>query len=359
MAVLSPEVQAAFERAEAEADGDTVQLPTPAPAETKHAKNLLSLFDAPAPEKEAAPAAAAGKPAPPLAAALTAELGAARAAAKAPPPIVRFPEARAPQPARAPRAGVALAALSLALLFSTAAAFACSARASRSARALCGEPLAVLPRGARRVRRRAHATFDAATVRDEANDTLACGAPPADERRRLEAALLHQNPGLEPADLAAVAAAALVAGAGGLFEDAAPDAAPDVAAAGGDALFGAFAAQYAEASRGQVLHVRRHVLDRLDGTRLLAANPELSLVDAVTLTEGASYAHAYKRPDFKPLVTKDGAFVLGVRDHLTRGADEFLHQDAAIDLKDLAAVKERARLSKISNKLKPKFRRRL
>ena len=67
MAVLSPEVQAAFERAEAEADGDTVQLPTPAPAETKHAKNLLSLFDAPAPEKEAAPAAAAGKPAPPLA----------------------------------------------------------------------------------------------------------------------------------------------------------------------------------------------------------------------------------------------------------------------------------------------------
>ncbi|EGB07347.1 hypothetical protein AURANDRAFT_71853 [Aureococcus anophagefferens] len=176
---------------------------------------------------------------------------------------------------------------------------------------------------------------------------------------RAEAALLHQNPGLEPADLAAVAAAALGAGAGGLFEDAAPDAAPDVAAAGGDALFGAFAAQYAEASRGQVLHVRRHVLDRLDGTRLLVTNPELSLVDAVTLTEGASYAHAYKRPDFKPLVTKDGAFVLGVRDHLTRGADEFLHQDAAIDLKDLAAVKERARLSKISNKLKPKFRRRL
>ena len=108
-----------------------------------------------------------------------------------------------------------------------------------------------------------------------------------------------------------------------------------------------------------MLHVRRHVLDRLDGTRLLVTNPELSLVDAVTLTEGASYAHAYKRPDFKPLVTKDGAFVLGVRDHLTRGADEFLHQDAAIDLKDLAAVKERARLSKISNKLKPKFRRRL
>ncbi|KAH8064860.1 hypothetical protein JL722_1747 [Aureococcus anophagefferens] len=316
MAVLSPEVQAAFERAEAEADGDTVQLPTPAPAETKHAKNLLSLFERRR-RKEAAPAAAAGKPAPPLAAALTAELGAARAAAKAPPPIVRFPEARAPQPARA------------------------------------GGPLAVLPgaRGVGGAPRRS-----AAAVRGEANDTLACGAPPADERRRLEAALLHQNPGLEPADLAAVAAAALRRR--GLFEDG-PRAAPDVAAAGGDALFGAFAAQYAEASRGQVLHVRRHVLDRLDGTRLLAANPELDLVDAVTLTEGASYAHAYKRPDFKPLVTKDGAFVLGVRDHLTRGADEFLHQDAAIDLKDLAAVKERARLSKISNKLKPKFRRRL
>ncbi|KAH8051084.1 hypothetical protein JL720_15241 [Aureococcus anophagefferens] len=214
--------------------------------------------------------------------------------------------------------------------FSTAAAFACSARASRSARA--GEPLAVLPG---RGRRRRDADARRAAVRDEANDTLACGAPPADERRRLEAALLHQNPGLEPADLAAVAALApaLAPAARGRWRRRGAG----VAAAGGDALFGAFAAQYAEASRGQVLHVRRHVLDRLDGTRLLVTNPELSLVDAVTLTEGASYAHAYKRPDFKPLVTKDGAFVLGVRDHLTRGADEFLHQDAAIDLKDLAA----------------------
>ncbi|KAK7231306.1 hypothetical protein SO694_00073123 [Aureococcus anophagefferens] len=287
MAVLSPEVQAAFERAEAEADGDTVQLPTPAPAETKHAKNLLSLFDAPAPEKEAR--RRRGRQArPPLAAALTAELGAARAAAKAPPPIVRFPEARAPQP-RARAAGVAGAEPRAP--FSTAAAFATRASSRRTSR----------------------------------------------PSRRWRSG----------------------AGAGGLFEDAGAGRAPDVAAAGGDALFGAFAAQYAEASRDQVLHVRRHVLDRLDGTRLLVTNPELSLVDAVTLTEGASYAHAYKRPDFKPLVTKDGAFVLGVRDHLTRGADEFLHQDAAIDLKDLAAVKERARLSKISNKLKPKFRRRL
>ena len=376
---LSPEVLKAFEAAEArgeEAEGDTIQLPTPPPpCERKHAKNLLSLFDEPTEQEAAAAGKTASDGAPPARGAPACEAGAAcGACAKAPPPIVVFPEATRRAAAASSsgpcRGRLALAVLCLALLFSTAAAFACSARAGRSTRALCGEPAVLLPRGARRVRRLARrydaAVYDEGTAAalggETSNDTQACDLrPDGGAARRLEATLLHQVPGLDPADAAAVSAA--LAAAGGDGGDALYRAEDDEEARGGGAevdvdVFAQLEAAYAAASRGQVLHVRKHVLGRLDGSHIFHTSPEISLVDAVTLTEGLDYTHAYKRPQFEPLQTKEGAFVLGVRDHLVKGNQDVLHQDPAIDIADLAAVKERTRLTKLNTKLRPKFRRR-
>lgn len=316
-AVLTPHVVRALEGAEA--DGDTVALPDPPAADaTAGARNLLSLFEAPEDEgpKKAKALDEDDTVKPPAAR--------PRANSYSTPPLV-------------PKPALVLFATVGAALLTSAAAFACSARAPASARALCGAPAHALPR--RSLLRRRSASADDAGGDDDDDDAR------AGEAGRLRAALLHTSPEMDPADVEAVLAGMAAGEMAHLY-------APAPAETCAPVEVSLFHHRYATLSRAHVLDVRAHVLARLDGSRVLHTSPEIDLKDALDLTEGRDYAHAYARPAEAPTPTDDGAFVLNVNEYVTRGAEAFLHQDPAMNIADLVPIKARTRQSKLFNKLR-------
>ena len=109
-----------------------------------------------------------------------------------------------------------------------------------------------------------------------------------------------------------------------------------------------FEKDYGAASRAHVLDVRAHVLGRVAGA--LDAQPDLDLVDAVEAgAAGGAYEHAYERADVEsgPVATA-GGFLLNLRAHVMRGADGLLHQNPAMDVEDVLAVKARTKQAKLA-----------
>lgn len=314
--VLSPEVLSKFSSDEYE-DGDTCELRAPSPSPTIGAKKLLSIFDEPENAKAA--------PAIPL------EFQGEDL--KKAPPAPLEPAAASSISWSVPRPHAALFLTCSALLASTAAAFAC---ARRGARAFCGQPTTFLPRG-RRTRRRALLLGE-----ESANATLEPLL--ADD---LFSAVMHENGALDPEDAAAVVAAVEARSAKGAYRSAFEAA----AAEDDEESFAAFEADYAFLSRAHVLDVRAHVLGRSDVSTALHSDPSRDLVDAVAASEGVEYEHAFERSTVKPVETAEGGFVLGLRQHILRGAEGLLHQDPSIDLEDLMAIKSKARANKLRARL--------
>ena len=64
---------------------------------------------------------------------------------------------------------------------------------------------------------------------------------------------------------------------------------------------------------------------------------------------GGAYEHAYERADVEsgPVATA-GGFLLNLRAHVMRGADGLLHQNPAMDVEDVLAVKARAKQAKLA-----------
>lgn len=269
---------------------------------------------------------------------------------KAPPKPAPAPEA-SEEPRGAALGGVYRPALALgatvgALLLTSAAAFAC--RPGRAPRFCGSQPAHVVPRGARRTRRLA-LYADA----DYSNDTAA--APDIAE------SLLHQDPAMDPEDARLVAEAlkAAAARAEDLYaevrEPLSAPAAYDAAAPPQKTWApDEFAEEYSKASRAQVLDVRGEVLRRL-AKASAAHDPSADLKDALDLVSGPDYEHAYEKGAPAPVETEDGGFLLGLRDHLLRGAEGLVHQDPAIDLSDLASIKAKARAKLWQKLMDPKF----
>ena len=61
------------------------------------------------------------------------------------------------------------------------------------------------------------------------------------------------------------------------------------------------------------------------------------------------YEHAYERADVEggPVATA-GGFLLNLRAHVMRGADGLLHQNPAMDVEDVLAVKARTKQAKLA-----------
>jgi len=309
---LSPEVAARFAAAEAAADGDTWEVAPHKETPTKSlgAKNLLALFDEP------------GK------------------AAEAPEPIpLEFqgedlkkdlPDAPAPRAASAYRPALALWALAGFTALTSAAAFMCGRRGG--AKAMCGQRMVTVPRG--RARRRV-------LLRDDDDAKGLVVAPPPARELFFHKVLRHQDPAMDPADADAVVAA-LQARGGRLAE------AASVPEAEREEALASFEKDYGAASRAHVLDVRAHVLGRVAGA--LDAQPDLDLVDAVEAgAANGKYEHAYERADVEggPVATA-GGFLLNLRAHVMRGADGLLHQNPAMDVEDVLAVKARAKQAKLA-----------
>mmetsp|Transcript_15900 Transcript_15900/g.47425 ORF Transcript_15900/g.47425 Transcript_15900/m.47425 type:complete len:331 (+) Transcript_15900:174-1166(+) len=319
-ACLSPEVLRAFETA---ADGDTLEVKAPKEPQVK--QNLLSVFDEPLPEEFRGEDLK--KPAP-----------AAPAAPAAPEPSVYLGAKYIYRPA------LVLGGTVSALLLTSAAAFAC--RHGSNLRACGPQPHVVVPHRARRTRRLAlHADAD------YGNETNACPG--------LEEALLHQDPSMDPEDAQRVAEALRAAAERPLYEEVreppAP-ASPYDAAAPPQKTWAPdeFAEEYSKASRAQVLDVRGEVLRRL-ATASAAHDPSADLKDALDAVSGPDYRHAYEKGAPGPVETPEGGFLLGLRDHLLRGADGLVHADPAIDLSDLASVKAKARAKLWQRLTDPRF----
>lgn len=321
-ACLSPEVLRAFETA---ADGDTLEVK--APKEPSVKKNLLSVFDEPLPKEfcgEDLKKPAAAPPAAP----------------------------KAPEPAPAVylgakyiyRPALVLSATVSALLLTSAAAFACR-HGSSNLRA-CGSQPHVVPHRARRTRRLA-LYADA----DYGNATHACPG--------LEETLLHQDPSMDPEDAQRVAEALRAAAERPLYaevrEPPSPPSPYDAAAPPQKTWApDEFAEEYSKASRAQVLDVRGEVLRRL-AKASAAHDPSADLKDALDAVSGPEYRHAYEKGAPGPVETAEGGFLLGLRDHLLRGADGLVHQDPAIDLSDLASIKAKARAKLWQKLTDPRF----
>ena len=307
---LSPEVAARFAAAEAAADGDTWEVAPHKETPTKSlgAKNLLALFDEPG------KAAEAPEPAIPL------EFQGEDLKAEQP----------APRAASAYRPALALWALAGFTALTSAAAFMCGRRGG--AKAVCGQRMVTVPRG--RARRRVLLGDD-----DDAKGLVV--APPPARELFFHKVLRHQDPAMDPADADAVVAA-LQARGGRLAE------AASVPEAEREEALASFEKDYGAASRAHVLDVRAHVLGRVAGA--LDAQPDLDLVDAVEAgAAGGAYEHAYERADVEsgPVATA-GGFLLNLRAHVMRGADGLLHQNPAMDVEDVLAVKARAKQAKLA-----------
>merc|ERR1719453_2026552 len=145
---------------------------------------------------------------------------------------------------------------------------------------------------------------------------------------------------MDPADADAVVAA-LQARGGRLAE------AASVPEAEREEALASFEKDYGAASRAHVLDVRAHVLGRVAGA--LDAQPDLDLVDAVEAGSAGKYEHAYERADVEggPVATA-GGFLLNLRAHVMRGADGLLHQNPAMDVEDVLAVKARTKQAKLA-----------
>merc|ERR1719321_2538299 len=304
---LSPEVAARFAAAEENEAGDTWEVAPHKETPTKSlgAKNLLALFDEP------------GK------------------AAEEPPIPLEFQgedlkaEQPAPRAASAYRPALALWALAGFTALTSAAAFMCGRRGG--AKAVCGQRMVTVPRG--RARRRVLLGDD-----DDAKGLVV--APPPARELFFHKVLRHQDPAMDPADADAVVAALQVRG-GRLAE------AASVPEAEREEALASFEKDYGAASRAHVLDVRAHVLGRVAGA--LDAQPDLDLVDAVEAGSAGKYEHAYERADVEggPVATA-GGFLLNLRAHVMRGADGLLHQNPAMDVEDVLAVKARTKQAKLA-----------
>jgi len=307
--VLSPEIAAKFAAAEAADAGDTYEVASHKDSATKSlgAKKLLSLFDEPEDLK-----------------------------AEAPEPIpLEFQgedlkaEQPAPRAASAYRPALALWALAGFTALTSAAAFMCGRRGG--AKAMCGQRMVTVPRG--RARRRV-------LLRDDDDAKGLVVAPPPARELFFHKVLRHQDPAMDPADADAVVAA-LQARGGRLAE------AASVPEAEREEALASFEKDYGAASRAHVLDVRAHVLGRVAGA--LDAQPDLDLVDAVEAGSAGKYEHAYERADVEggPVATA-GGFLLNLRAHVMRGADGLLHQNPAMDVEDVLAVKARTKQAKLA-----------
>jgi len=307
---LSPEVAARFAAAEENEAGDTWEVAPHKETPTKSlgAKKLLSLFDEPEDLK-----------------------------AEAPEPIpLEFQgedlkaEQPAPRAASAYRPALALWALAGFTALTSAAAFMCGRRGG--AKAMCGQRMVTVPRG--RARRRV-------LLRDDDDAKGLVVAPPPARELFFHKVLRHQDPAMDPADADAVVAA-LQARGGRLAE------AASVPEAEREEALASFEKDYGAASRAHVLDVRAHVLGRVAGA--LDAQPDLDLVDAVEAGAApGKYEHAYERADVEggPVATA-GGFLLNLRAHVMRGADGLLHQNPAMDVEDVLAVKARTKQAKLA-----------
>lgn len=200
------------------------------------------------------------------------------------------------------------------------------------AKAVCGQRMVTVPRG--RARHRVLLGDD-----DDAKGLVV--APPPARELFFHKVLRHQDPAMDPADADAVVAA-LQARGGRLAE------AASVPEAEREEALASFEKDYGAASRAHVLDVRAHVLGRVAGA--LDAQPDLDLVDAVEAgAAGGTYEHAYERADVEsgPVATA-GGFLLNLRAHVMRGADGLLHQNPAMDVEDVLAVKARAKQAKLA-----------
>ena len=312
MATLSPEIAAKFAAAEAADAGDTYEVAPhkETPRKSLGAKKLLSLFDEPEGEDLKA------EPAIPLefqGEDLKKDL----------------PDAPAPRAASAYRPALALWALAGFTALTSAAAFMCGRRGG--AKAMCGQRMVTVPRG--RARRRV-------LLRDDDDAKGLVVAPPPARELFFHKVLRHQDPAMDPADADAVVAA-LQARGGRLAE------AASVPEAEREEALASFEKDYGAASRAHVLDVRAHVLGRVAGA--LDAQPDLDLVDAVEAGSAGKYEHAYERADVEggPVATA-GGFLLNLRAHVMRGADGLLHQNPAMDVEDVLAVKARAKQAKLA-----------
>jgi len=309
---LSPEVAARFAAAEENEAGDTWEVAPHKETPTKSlgAKKLLSLFDEPEGEDLKA------EPAIPLefqGEDLKKDL----------------PDAPAPRAASAYRPALALWALAGFTALTSAAAFMCGRRGG--AKAMCGQRMVTVPRG--RARRRV-------LLRDDDDAKGLVVAPPPARELFFHKVLRHQDPAMDPADADAVVAA-LQARGGRLAE------AASVPEAEREEALASFEKDYGAASRAHVLDVRAHVLGRVAGA--LDAQPDLDLVDAVEAGSAGKYEHAYERADVEggPVATA-GGFLLNLRAHVMRGADGLLHQNPAMDVEDVLAVKARTKQAKLA-----------
>ena len=309
---LSPEVAARFAAAEENEAGDTWEVAPHKETPTKSlgAKKLLSLFDEPQGEDLKA------EPAIPLefqGEDLKKDL----------------PDAPAPRAASAYRPALALWALAGFTALTSAAAFMCGRRGG--AKAMCGQRMVTVPRG--RARRRV-------LLRDDDDAKGLVVAPPPARELFFHKVLRHQDPAMDPADADAVVAA-LQARGGRLAE------AASVPEAEREEALASFEKDYGAASRAHVLDVRAHVLGRVAGA--LDAQPDLDLVDAVEAGSAGKYEHAYERADVEggPVATA-GGFLLNLRAHVMRGADGLLHQNPAMDVEDVLAVKARTKQAKLA-----------
>jgi len=312
MATLSPEIAAKFAAAEAADAGDTYEVAPhkETPRKSLGAKKLLSLFDEPEGEDLKA------EPAIPLefqGEDLKKDL----------------PDAPAPRAASAYRPALALWALAGFTALTSAAAFMCGRRGG--AKAMCGQRMVTVPRG--RARRRV-------LLRDDDDAKGLVVAPPPARELFFHKVLRHQDPAMDPADADAVVAA-LQARGGRLAE------AASVPEAEREEALASFEKDYGAASRAHVLDVRAHVLGRVAGA--LDAQPDLDLVDAVEAGAAGKYEHAYERADVEggPVATA-GGFLLNLRAHVMRGADGLLHQNPAMDVEDVLAVKARTKQAKLA-----------
>ena len=312
MATLSPEIAAKFAAAEAADAGDTYEVAPhkETPRKSLGAKKLLSLFDEPEGEDLKA------EPAIPLefqGEDLKKDL----------------PDAPAPRAASAYRPALALWALAGFTALTSAAAFMCGRRGG--AKAMCGQRMVTVPRG--RARRRV-------LLRDDDDAKGLVVAPPPARELFFHKVLRHQDPAMDPADADAVVAA-LQARGGRLAE------AASVPEAEREEALASFEKDYGAASRAHVLDVRAHVLGRVAGA--LDAQPDLDLVDAVEAGSAGKYEHAYERADVEggPVATA-GGFLLNLRAHVMRGADGLLHQNPAMDVEDVLAVKARTKQAKLA-----------
>ena len=199
------------------------------------------------------------------------------------------------------------------------------------AKAVCGQRMVTVPRG--RARRRVLLGDD-----DDAKGLVV--APPPARELFFHKVLRHQDPAMDPADADAVVAA-LQARGGRLAE------AASVPEAEREEALASFEKDYGAASRAHVLDVRAHVLGRVAGA--LDAQPDLDLVDAIEAGSAGKYEHAYERADVEggPVATA-GGFLLNLRAHVMRGADGLLHQNPAMDVEDVLAVKARTKQAKLA-----------